>query len=124
MAQKHVVVAGASGLVGYGAVKHLAGVEGAKVTALSRRAPLDTKGATFRPLDLLDAQASADFARTVPDATHLVFAALHEEPSLIAGWLQPKQMAANDAMFRNLLDPLVGAAPGLRHVTLLQGTKA
>jgi nucleoside-diphosphate-sugar epimerase len=33
-------------------------------------------------------------------------------------------MDANLAMLRNLMDPLLAAAPALRHVSLLQGTKA
>lgn len=121
---KHVVVAGASGLVGYAAMKHFAGVEGCKVTALSRRIPEETFGATVVSADLQDPAASASLAQTLSDATHLVFAALHERPQLVAGWFDPEQIAINDAMFRNLLDPLLQAAKGLRHVTLLQGTKA
>src|SRR5229473_719589 len=36
----------------------------------------------------------------------------------------PEQIARNDAMLRNLFEPLSQAAKNLRHVTLLQGTKA
>jgi nucleoside-diphosphate-sugar epimerase len=42
----------------------------------------------------------------------------------VEGWRNEHQIATNDRMFRNLLGPLTEAAPGLRHVTLLQGTKA
>jgi nucleoside-diphosphate-sugar epimerase len=34
------------------------------------------------------------------------------------------QIQTNERMLRNLLEPLAGAAKGLRHVALLQGTKA
>ncbi len=124
MSAKHVVVAGASGLVGYAAMKHFAGVEGCKVTALSRRAPVQTFGARVVSADLRDPAACAELAAGLADATHLVYAALHERPELIAGWLDPEQIATNDAMLRNLLGPLLTVAKGLRHVTLLQGTKA
>ena len=40
------------------------------------------------------------------------------------GWRNDQQIATNDRMLRNLLDPLTQVAPRLRHVTLLQGTKA
>jgi nucleoside-diphosphate-sugar epimerase len=124
MSDKHVVIAGASGLVGYAALKHFAGVERCRVTALSRRVPEETFGARVVSLDLTNAEACAAFAREAADATHLVYAALHERPSLIAGWLEPEQIATNDAMLRNLIGPLEAAAKALKHVTLLQGAKA
>jgi nucleoside-diphosphate-sugar epimerase len=45
-------------------------------------------------------------------------------PGLVEGWRDERQIQTNDRMLRNLLGPLVATAPGLRHVTLLQGTKA
>ena len=126
MTRKHVLIAGASGLVGYAAVKHLAAQPGAQVTAVSRRAPfgLDRLGIRFVSADLSDeAQCEALFGG-MPDVTHLVYAALHEQPGLIAGWREQEQIATNDGMLRHLLAPLTRAARGLRHVTLLQGTKA
>lgn len=124
MSGKHVIVAGVSGLVGYAAFQHFAAVEGCRVTALSRRAPVETFGAEFVSVDLRDAAACADLAARLGDATHLVYAALHEQPNLVSGWLEAEQIATNDAMLRNLLGPLSRAAPALRHVTLLQGAKA
>jgi nucleoside-diphosphate-sugar epimerase len=56
--------------------------------------------------------------------THLVYAALYEKPGIFAGWHERDQMERNLAMFANLLGPLARHAAGLRHVTLLQGTKA
>ena len=58
------------------------------------------------------------------DVTHLVYAALFELPGLVEGWRNEQQIATNDRMLRNLLGPVLRVAPGLRHVTLLQGTKA
>ncbi|MFN6942814.1 MAG: NAD-dependent epimerase/dehydratase family protein, partial [Parvibaculum sp.] len=57
--QEHILVAGATGLVGFAAMKHFAG-RGYKVTALSRRKPFETFGATHLPLDLTDRAACAD----------------------------------------------------------------
>ena len=51
-------------------------------------------------------------------------AALYERPGLVAGWREREQIETNDRMFRNLFDPLERHAKKLRHVTLLQGTKA
>lgn len=53
----------------------------------------------------------------------MVYTAVFEKPGLIAGWTEQDQMETNDAMLRNLIDPLAEAAT-LQHVTTLQGTKA
>jgi len=57
------------------------------------------------------------------DVTHLVFAALEEQPGLFPGWTDPALMERNARMLRNLFEPLAESAP-LEHVLLLQGTKA
>ena len=123
MAQKTVLVAGATGLVGYAALKHFVRAPDCDVIAVSRRLP-PAIGARHVALDLTDATACRDAMKTLPDVTHLVYAALFELPGLVQGWRDAGQIETNDRMLRNLLDPLIKAAPGLRHVTLLQGTKA
>jgi len=124
MARKQVLIAGGSGLVGYAAIRSFGADPDCDVIALSRRPPDVTHGARFRPLDLTDAAASEQLAASLPDVTHLVYAALHERPGLVAGWREREQIETNERMFRNLLDPLERHAKNLRHVTLLQGTKA
>lgn len=123
MARKTVVVAGASGLVGYAALKHFAAAADTDVIAVSRRKPPGVE-ATHLPLDLSDAAACQDAAVTLRNTTHLVYAALFELPGLVEGWRNDRQIETNDRMLRHLLDPLMATAPGLQHVTLLQGTKA
>ena len=71
------------------------------------------------PLDLSDAAACTAAADLLREVTHVLFAALYELPELVAGWRDPRQMAANEAMLRNLLDALQRAARGLRHITLM-----
>jgi nucleoside-diphosphate-sugar epimerase len=121
---KTVLVAGATGLVGYACLKHFATQPGCDVIALSRRRPDDTFGARWYPLDLADRAACVALAPQFAGVTHLVYAALYERPGLVAGWREAEQIALNEAMLENLFDPLERAAPGLRHVALLQGTKA
>src|SRR5476649_1057935 len=126
---KKVLIAGATGLVGYAAMKHYGSRPGCDVVALSRRKPDDTFGAHWLPLDLTDAAACAALAPMFAGTTHLVYAALHERPDLVAGWREEEQIRINEAMFRNLFDTVERAAsclrpPDLRHVALLQGTKA
>ena len=120
-----VLIAGASGVVGQAAVEHFAASGRWQVIALSRRRPDVAEGLSFRHLsiDLRDAAACRAAASELAQVTHLVYAALHELPGLVAGWREAEQMTTNEAMLCNLLDALE-AAPGLRHVILLQGTKA
>jgi nucleoside-diphosphate-sugar epimerase len=122
MPSNHVLVAGASGLVGFAAVRHFAQLADWKVTALSRRQPPDLDGVSFVGLDLSDTAKVADALEPIGDVTHVVFAAYAETPG-IRGWEQPDQMAVNLAMLRNVIEPLQRRG-ALRHVTLLQGTKA
>jgi len=123
MPRKTVLVAGASGLVGYAALKHFASEPDCDVVCVSRRQPEDLFGARFVPIDLTDRQGAERALRAAGPVSHVVYAALHEQPDLVSGWREEEQIAINDGMLRNLLDPLLGAGH-LRHVTLLQGTKA
>jgi nucleoside-diphosphate-sugar epimerase len=123
MSQKTVLVAGASGLVGYAALKHFVRTPDCDVIAASRRRPADVV-ARHIGIDLTDEAACRNAADRLRDVTHVVYAALFELPGLVEGWRDDRQIETNDRMLRNLLDPLLKAARGLRHVTLLQGTKA
>jgi nucleoside-diphosphate-sugar epimerase len=124
MAIKKVVVAGATGLVGSAALRHFGRLGGCEVIALSRRQPRDLHGARFVAADLIDAAQCAAAASALQGATHLVYAALYEKPDLVDGWRDEQQIGINDRMLRNLMAVLETAAPSLRHVALLQGTKA
>ena len=118
-----VTVAGASGVVGAALLTALVN-DGTEHLGLSRRAP-EVRGCTHATCDLTDAAGThAVVATNAADTTHLVYAALYEQPGLIAGWRDREQMATNEAMLKNLLDALEAADAPLTHVTLLQGTKA
>ncbi len=121
---KKVVVAGATGLVGNAALRHFGATGGAEVVALSRRKPRELYGACHVALDLTDAAQCNGVASELAGATHLIYAALYEEPNLVDGWRDQKQIAINDQMLRNLMGALEGVSPALKHVALLQGTKA
>ncbi|UOM32630.1 NAD-dependent epimerase/dehydratase family protein [Acuticoccus sp. I52.16.1] len=118
----HVLIAGASGVIGRAAVERFAAA-GWRVTALSRRDPALACAYDHRAVDLTDAAACAAAVAALDAPTHLVYAAVFEEADLVTGWRSERQMATNLAMLRNLLEPL--AATGtLRHVSQFQGTKA
>jgi nucleoside-diphosphate-sugar epimerase len=124
MSDKRVVVAGATGLVGNAALRHFGSSGECEVIALSRRKPRDLYGARHVQIDLTDAAQCAGSAPQLQGATHLVYAALYETPDLVDGWRGQRQIRTNDLMLRNLMAVLEPAAPALRHVALLQGTKA
>jgi nucleoside-diphosphate-sugar epimerase len=92
--------------------------------ALSRRRPEPDSPRPFKHLafDLGDATACADAVRDL-DVSHVVYAAVYEQPGLVSGWSDPVQMQTNLRMLRNVLDPL-STGGRLRHVTIMQGTKA
>ena len=121
----HVLIAGASGVVGSGAVEHFARVPGWRVTALSRRVPVVAEHCHFAHVaaDLTDPEACRRAIAQLPPVTHLIYAAVAEAPGLVSGWRDPALMALNGAMFANLLDPLA-ASGTLHHVSLVQGAKA
>ena len=118
-----LLVAGASGLVGFAALRHFMGLPGWEVAGLSRRVPAGLEQARILSLDLLDRGRCAEVLGSMREVTHVVYAALYEKPGLIPGWRDPQQMRTNLAMLENFFEPLEAASP-LEHVTLLQGTKA
>ena len=75
-------------------------------------------------IDLLKAEQCKEALREVVGITHVAYMALHEEDDLLAGWRSQSQMDANLAMLRNLLDGLEPSRATLRHITILQGSKA
>ncbi|MDZ5446357.1 NAD-dependent epimerase/dehydratase family protein [Micromonospora sp. 4G57] len=111
-----VLVVGANGLVGSAAVDSFR-EGGWDVIGMSRR---PSTAERHLSVDLRDAAATRDAATRLKGVTHVVYAAVHEMPGLVAGWRDDRQMAANLEMFRNLLDNL----NEVEHVTLLQGAKA
>jgi nucleoside-diphosphate-sugar epimerase len=110
-------------MVGRAAVEHFE-TRGWNVVGLSRSpADFETK-APFVNVDLRDRDATAAGLEGLRDVSHVVFAALHEEQKLAAGWTSPAHIETNTSMLRNLIEPVERGNPGLAHVTLLQGTKA
>jgi nucleoside-diphosphate-sugar epimerase len=116
------LVLGARGLVGHAVLSALARRGGVDAIAVGRHEPEMPTGARFVAVDLADGAACRRaFQRPeFADVTHVVYAALHERPDLIAGWRDPEQIRINTGMLRNVLDHV----QPLEHLTLLQGTKA
>ncbi len=123
--QNTLLIAGASGVIGAGAVEYFARLPDWNVIALSRRPPLAARACAFTHIlvDLTDADACARAIKTLPPVTQLIYAAVAEAPGLVSGWQDTTLMATNGGMFENLLSPLA-ATKQLQHISLLQGAKA
>lgn len=122
----NVLVVGASGVVGTSAINAFLR-EGWNVVGVSRREPEIEPSDRFRhlPLDLFDRADVAEKLSQLSDITHVAFAALSEQPGLVAGWADPEQMQINLDLLRVVIDPLTsGQNARLQHVSILQGTKA
>jgi len=119
---KKLLVAGALGVVGRAVVEHFAERTDVQVVGLARRTPDFAPQVTWVSADLRDADATRRALAPHRDATHLVYAALNEQPELVRGWRDPANAALNTSMLNNALDALEGTP--LAHVTLMQGTKA
>ncbi len=119
-----VLIAGASGLVGAACVDRFLD-DGWNVIALSRRRPEVFSDRPFDHLqaDLQDETATREAVQGLSGVSHVVYTAVYEKHGLIQGWTEQDQMDTNLAMLRNLIEPLTEATD-LRHVTLMQGTKA
>ncbi len=120
---KKVLVVGASGLVGSAVVDNVRRSE-CETIAVARNLPENIENVTFASADLIDRSDCARIFSQLADVTHLVYAALFERATLVSGWSDSEQIKINDRMFKNVIDPLLQANGALRHVTLLQGTKA
>lgn len=120
--RRKVLVVGALGMVGRAVMERFAGRADVQALGLARRAADFAPDAIWLRADLQDAAATRAALAPHRDITHVVYAALHEQPNLVQGWRSADNMALNTHMLAHTLDALDGAA--LQHITLLQGTKA
>jgi nucleoside-diphosphate-sugar epimerase len=118
MPPKRILIAGALGVIGRALVEHCENDPDIELIGLARRRPEFPTRTEFRSVDLLD---RADCERQLSDLgnlSHIVYAAWQPRPS------RREEVAPNLTMLRNLMETAGDGAPGLRHVTLLQGAKA
>ena len=118
-----VLIAGVSGVVGF-AASHRFASQGWDVLGLSRRRPARLPDAVQHlAVDLAEPSSIAAVQEQLAGVTHLVYAALFEKPGLMPGWREQDQMERNITMLSNLYRSLAEDG-GLKHISLLQGTKA
>ncbi|MCW5620339.1 MAG: SDR family oxidoreductase [Burkholderiales bacterium] len=118
MMRGKALVVGATGVVGRYLLMHLLTSGQWQVLALSRRRP-DVPG-EYRHLavDLTDAaDCRMQLAAAARDVTHVFYAAYLDQPDVV------ELARINTMMLENVVDAVERAAPGLRHVHLVEGTK-
>jgi nucleoside-diphosphate-sugar epimerase len=119
-----VLVTGASGLLGVAAIEKFLSA-GWEVIGVSRRKPelLSGREIEFLSVDLQDQEAARAAFEPLTDVTHIAYTALHEKPELVAGWSSKEQIETNNAMLRNVVEPILANAKNFQHISILQGTK-
>jgi len=119
-------VVGASGVVGQACLHHFAELADWNAIGVARRELAGMPpGVQSLRLDLQDRAACEAALGSRDDITHVVYAAVYEQPGgLVGGWRDREQMRINLNMLRNVLEPLDRAGGALQHVSIMQGGKA
>jgi nucleoside-diphosphate-sugar epimerase len=115
--KKTALVIGARGVIGGRLTEHLASLPDWDVIGVSRRGAADTDGVRHVAVDLLDVSSARAALAAERDVTHVFYAAYQDHPTRAA------LLGPNQAMLENTVDAVEAAAPGLRHVSLMQGYK-
>jgi len=112
------LVVGARGVIGTNLVEHLASSGDWRVIGLSRRGGVDVPGKVRQvAVDLLDPEDTRAKLAGLSEVTHVFYVAYQDRPT----WAE--LVAPNLAMLVNVVDAIEPVAPGLRHVSLMQGYK-
>ena len=117
MENKVALVVGARGVIGRNLTDHLAALGGWDVIGVSRHGGPSAGPVRHVAVDLLDADESRKKLGVLTDVTHIFYAAYQDRPS----WAE--LVAPNLAMLVNAVETVERVAPGLRHVSLMQGYK-
>ncbi|TWC71684.1 SDR family oxidoreductase [Herbaspirillum sp. SJZ099] len=113
------LVVGAKGVIGSKLIEHLLTLPEWDVIGLSRRGGEDRADGRLRHIavDLLDAGDTRAKLAPLEHVTHIFYTAYQHR----ATWSE--LVAPNLAMLENTVETVEAAAPGLRHISLMQGYK-
>ena len=115
--QKTALVVGANGVIGTNLITHLLGLGDWNVIGVSRRGGINAENLTYISVDLLNAEECKRQMGNLKDVTHIFYTAFQDRPS----WTE--LVAPNLSMLVNTVEAVEPVAPGLRHITLMQGYK-
>jgi nucleoside-diphosphate-sugar epimerase len=122
--RKKIMIVGALGMVGRSALEHFERLDDWDIIGVSRRKPDFKTRAEWISVDLRDREDSSSKFATATGVTHIAYAAVYEKPDVTRGWAEQDHVTTNLAMLRAVVEGIGKASPGLRHITLMQGTKA
>ncbi|MBV8931946.1 MAG: SDR family oxidoreductase [Kutzneria sp.] len=114
---KAALVVGAHGIIGGHIVDRLTELGDWEVIGVSRRGGKPKGNLRHVSVDLLDPDACRSALGGLDQVTHIFYAAYQDRPS----WTE--LVAPNLAMLVNVVEAVEPIAPGLRHVSLMQGYK-
>ena len=119
--RKQAVVVGALGIIGRYIVERLLHQDDWSVVGLSRRGAESAPRYRHISVDLLDCEATAARLAGLADATHVFYAAFAPAAGAAADYAS--NIAPNRDMLVNAVTAIDAAAPALRRVVLVTGTK-
>ncbi|WAH36190.1 SDR family oxidoreductase [Alicyclobacillus dauci] len=120
MGENTVLVAGASGIVGYNAMTYFEKLPNWKAIGLSRRIPKNRtlSSSNYIPADLYKPESFQPFSDQLQEVTHVVFAAYQHRSNV------SELVAPNLQLLENLVIVLERFCPRVERIILLQGLKA
>nr|WP_294943847.1 SDR family oxidoreductase [uncultured Mucilaginibacter sp.] len=111
------LVVGANGVIGTNLISYLSTLPNWNIVGLSRRGGKNTKQISYIAVDLLDPESCRERLNTLSGITHIFYAAYQDR----AGWAE--LVLPNLAMLVNVVEAVEPIAPGLQHISLMQGYK-
>ena len=111
------LIVGAQGVIGRNLTDYLRTLGDWDIVGLSRRPGEDSDAVRYISVDLLDSQDSRVKLAELKGVTHIFYAAYQDRPT----W--GELVAPNLKMLQNVIEHVEPVAPGLRHVSLMQGYK-
>ncbi|MFD0695759.1 SDR family oxidoreductase [Paenibacillus sp. GCM10027628] len=114
---KVALVVGANGVIGRNLIDHLITLPDWEVIGVSRRGGESNDRVQYVTADLLDKDDTRAKLSGLTKITHIFYAAYQDRPT----WAE--LVPPNLAMLVNVVDAIEPIAPGLKHVSLMQGYK-
>ncbi|MER5862074.1 SDR family oxidoreductase [Kitasatospora sp. NPDC002040] len=111
------LVVGANGVIGRNLVDHLVETGEWEVVGLSRRGGEPAERVRYISVDLLDRADTEAKLAGLTEVTHVFYTAYQDRPT----WAE--LVPPNLAMLTHVIEAIEPVAPGLRHVSLMQGYK-
>jgi len=115
--KKVALVVGAHGVIGKNLVDHLVASGEWDIIGLSRRGGTTTDRVRSIAVDLLDCDDTRNKLSDLTEVTHIFYAAFQDRPT----WAE--LVPPNLAMLVHVVETIEPIAPGLQHVSLMQGYK-